>query len=76
MMSNNAEKLFCKRLTYIDENRQPHTLLGIILSEDDYFVKFKTRNRELSIAKKFISVIESTQQEFEEAEDDKQRYYS
>ena len=72
---DNIQKQFCKKISWADEARQSHTILGIIVSEDDYFIRLKTRRRELAISKKYIVSISDTQQEFEEdKEDDEQRY--
>ncbi len=67
MMQN--EKIHCKKLIYQDELRQSHIVLGIFLSEDESFIRFKTKRREILISKKYIVSISDTDQIFEEEDD-------
>jgi hypothetical protein len=59
------QKQFCKKLIFQDETGRTHILLGLILEQDDFFIKIKTRVREFMISKKFVVSVQDTNQEFE-----------
>ena len=60
------EKPRCKLVKYKTESQsKPTILLGIILSEDNRFINFKTARNEYQINKSCILLIQDTQQIFE-----------
>lgn len=68
MVSNN-----CKKLVFFDVIKQvKKTLLGLIESEDEYFVHFRTNRRVYTIAKKDIHFICDTEEPFREVLEEKQ----
>lgn len=42
----------------------PSIILGIVESEDDDFLKFRTAKKEYTISKKLVISLEDTEQEF------------
>lgn len=55
----------CKKLAFSDEEgRSPKVLLGIIVSEDQFFIKFRTARRDWRISKKNIVSIQDTNRNF------------
>lgn len=54
---------FCKRLKYGNPD-DPVVLLGIITSEDDQFIFFRTGNREYQISKTVLLALEDTNRIF------------
>lgn len=58
----------CKKLLYkISENdNNPNIIFGLIISEDDNFITFKTARREYKISKSCIVTIEDTDKIFVE----------
>jgi hypothetical protein len=62
-MMNNQK--YCKKLVYQDETLRNHILLGIVLESDNFFIRFKTRNREMWVSKNSIISITDTTQKFE-----------
>lgn len=57
----------CKRLVYRSgDSKKATILLGLIESEDDYFVKFRTNKNTYTLAKSTILSIGDTQEEFKE----------
>lgn len=62
----NETETYCKKLVYETGESSRTVLYGIILNEDDFFITFKTRNKEYQISKKAILTIETTDRVFEE----------
>ena len=61
----------CKKLVYknsSDVNLKDTVLLGLILDNDGYFIRFKTARREYLINRSAIISIEDTDQPFREAQ--------
>lgn len=64
-MENQKQKdrQLCKKLAYgIKED--PSIILGIVVSEDDSFITFRTARREYKISKSMVLSIGDTDQEF------------
>ena len=62
----------CKKLVYIKEGADNTSiLLGIVIEEGDYLIKFKTAKKEYSLSKSLIKEIVDTNQPFlEEIKED------
>lgn len=60
------EKKLCKKIIYNDISfpDTPKILYGLILWQDDNFLKFQTENREYTFSKKLLISIEDTNKEF------------
>jgi len=54
---------FCKRLKYGNPN-DPSVILGIIVSEDDHFIIFRTGRKQYTVSKSMILAIEDTDRVF------------
>ena len=61
-----SETNYCKKITYTDSIgcKSPKVLLGLILSEDAQFIKFKTAKREHLISKRWLISLEDTDEIF------------
>ena len=62
-MNQNKEPKFCKKLV-CGNPTNPDILLGLIVSEDDLFITFRTANKEKMISKNAIISIEPTKEIF------------
>ena len=73
MNEEQENKVFCKKLLYKNAESEfgfrPTILLGIIESEDNDFIFFKTARKVHRISKKFIISIEDTDEIFKEGGD-------
>ena len=69
-MKMKSTKQKCKRLVYKNTSREydpsPCILMGVILSEDDGFIKFQTGRKQYTISKSVIISIEDTDIDFRE----------
>ena len=56
----------CKKLIYknIDGNGRNHILLGIVIGEDDNFIRFRTEHRKYTVSKKLILSVTDTSEIF------------
>ena len=55
MKTNTNIKKYCKKLTYkLPHLSKPNILIGVIVSEDSLFIKFKTGKKEHLISKNLI----------------------
>ena len=69
------EKTYCKKIHYknvLDDNSSPRILLGLVISEDDTFITFKTARKTYQINKRCVIAIEDTDQLFRGEHDDEQ----
>jgi hypothetical protein len=68
MEEQQKKVIFCKKLVYGVNFSDPTIILGVILEENDEFLKFKTAKHEYWINKKLIQSIEDTKTPFMEGE--------
>ncbi len=55
----------CKKIVFTPEgSNTPCILLGVILEEGDYLIKFKTASKEYTISKSLIKEIRQTDETF------------
>jgi len=61
-----SESIKCKRLAYKskEQDNSPTIILGVVVSEDNDFLIFKTDKREYRISKSLILSIEDTNIDF------------
>ena len=64
-MNTNTNTRLCKKIRF-GLHERPTILLGLILSEDDFFIVFRTANKKHHINKNEILSIEDTNIEFKE----------
>ena len=65
MEEKTEEKVYCKKLVYGDKEN-PRVLYGLILSENETFLDFKTGKGKHTIRKDMILSISDTNHEFVE----------
>lgn len=60
-MNNNPNCRFCKKLVYSEDNQhRPTILLGLIESEDDFFITFRTARKQYLLSKKTVLSVQDT----------------
>ena len=67
-MNANAKKRFCKKIKFGDQI-SPTVLLGLILSEDETFIVFRTARGKFHINKQQVISIRDTDIPFRERDD-------
>lgn len=60
-MENKNEKL-CKRLRFLSGSGHETIILGLVLADEEHFLRFRTARREYWVAKDRIILLEDTDQ--------------
>jgi len=58
-MTLHPKEHYCKKLRYGDPS-SPVVLLGIIISQDEHFITFKTEHKEYTVSKSIMLALEDT----------------